>query len=530
MAPENREDIVSLEKQTYHQRGERIMAQGLVAFKYEEETKETGMTGLAGLPVYLELAQKAGLCSSITEHLRVRQGGQGWSDQQVVMSLILLNLAGGDCVEDIRVLEADEGFCEILQKAQMQGMNRKQRREELMRWRKEKKRAVPSASAILRYLGAFHDGEEEKKRHKGKAFIPEPNEHLRGFTKVNAALAGFARVQEIATLDQDATLVGTTKQQALYCYEGYKAYQPLNTWWAEAGIILHTEFRDGNVPAGYEQLRVLKEALKCVPSGVKKVRLRSDTAGYQHALLSYCELGQDERFGRIEFAVCSDVTPEFKKAVAEVQAVDWHPIYKTAGGVKYKTGAEWAEVCFVPNAIGHSKKGPEYRYLAKREALAEQLVLPGIGQHQPALPFQTQDMGGKRYKLFGIVTNMDWEGQRLIHWQHERCGKSEEAHAVMKDDLAGGKFPSGDFGENAAWWWIMVLAHNLNALMKAQVLGKGWAEKRMKAIRFSLIKLPGRVLKHARELIVRLAKDHPCFEMLLAARKKIMGLQAVGSG
>ncbi|MEW6419484.1 MAG: hypothetical protein AB1480_15450 [Nitrospirota bacterium] len=39
---------------------------------------------------------------------------------------------------------------------------------------------------------------------------------------------------------------------------------------------------------------------------------------------------------------------------------------------------------------------------------------------------------------------------------YQRCGKSEEAHAAMKNDLAGGQFPSGDFGENAAWWWIMV--------------------------------------------------------------------------
>jgi len=25
----------------------------------------------------------------------------------------------------------------------------------------------------------------------------------------------------------------------------------------------------------------------------------------------------------------------------------------------------------------------------------------------------------------------------------------------MKDDLAGGKLPSDDFGENAAWRWIL---------------------------------------------------------------------------
>ena len=54
-----------------------------------------------------------------------------------------------------------------------------------------------------------------------------------------------------------------------------------------------------------------------------------------------------------------------------------------------------------------------------------------------------------------MVKNMDWEGERLIHWLHERCGKSEEAHAVMKDDLAGGKLPSDDFDENAEWQWIL---------------------------------------------------------------------------
>ena len=32
------------------------MAQGVLPFKYEEEIKDSGMTALAGLPVYLDLA------------------------------------------------------------------------------------------------------------------------------------------------------------------------------------------------------------------------------------------------------------------------------------------------------------------------------------------------------------------------------------------------------------------------------------------------------------------------------------------
>lgn len=198
--------------------------------------------------------------------------------------------------------------------------------------------------------------------------------------------------------------------------------------------MLHTEFRDGNVPAGFQQLRVFKEALNCLPEEVKKVRLRSDTAGYQHNLLKYCAAGENSRFGVIEFAIGCNVTKEFKEAVAQVDESEWKPIYKTAYGVKYKTGVEWSEVCYVPNAIGHidiqqsiiklacyvpnaighSKKGPAYRYLAKDEVLNEQQALPGM-DHQIKLPFPTMDIKNRRYKVFGMVTNMDWEGERLIH-------------------------------------------------------------------------------------------------------------------
>ena len=72
----------------------------------------------------------------------------------------------------------------------------------------------------------------------------------------------------------------THKKEALFCYQGFPAYQPLSTYWAEQDLVIHSEFRDGNVPAGHEQLRVLQEALELLPVGVEQVRLRSDTAGW----------------------------------------------------------------------------------------------------------------------------------------------------------------------------------------------------------------------------------------------------------
>ena len=59
------------------------------------------MTAFGGLATYLDLAHGWGLWRSIDRHMKVRAGDQGWTDSEVVMSLILLNLAGGDCVEDV---------------------------------------------------------------------------------------------------------------------------------------------------------------------------------------------------------------------------------------------------------------------------------------------------------------------------------------------------------------------------------------------------------------------------------------------
>jgi len=116
------------------------MAQGVLGFQYEVEERDGGMTALAGLPAYVELAHVLGLRGLIGENVRPRQGDQGWTDEQMVMSLVLLNLAGGDCVEDLRVLEGDEGFCRVLREAECYGLSGSQKRALKRRWRKERTR------------------------------------------------------------------------------------------------------------------------------------------------------------------------------------------------------------------------------------------------------------------------------------------------------------------------------------------------------------------------------------------------------
>ena len=482
------------------------------------------MTALAGLPPYLELAVVSGLTDSVRRHLHVcSDQEQGWTDVQVIMALALLNVTGGNSVDDLRILEGDEGFVKVLRRVELHGLRRKERREQERRWRKERKRAVPSQSVVFRYLGAFDNTTEEAKRVVGHAFIPAPDGHLQALGRVNEDFLRFAQQkspQYQATLEQDATLVERSKQEALFSYQGCKAYQPLTTRWVEQDMVVNSEFRDGNVPAGYENLRVFQHALAVLPDGVVKVYYRSDTAAYQRDLLSYCAEGKNKRFGVIEFAIGVDVTPEFKHAVAEVAEREWHQLEREVDGQRVPTGQEWSEVCFVPNWTAQHKDGPTYRFLAIRELL-QQAEIPGL---EAQLPFPSMTFGERRYKLFGLVTNRDLPGDKLIWWARERCGKGEEMHKIMKEDLAGGHLPSARFGANAAWWGIMVLAFNLNSLMKRLVLPKGWAPKRLKAIQFGFINLAGRVVSRARQLIIRLSGGHPTYELLMEVRRRLRSL------
>jgi len=499
--------------------------QGILSYRIERESANRNLTGLAGLAPYLDLACGSGMVSSINRNLNVRELGQGWTDVQIVMSLILLNLVGGDCVDDLNHLEADEGFGVLLKRCETQGLPRRVRREMKKRWRTEQTRNVVSASVARRYLSAFHDDEQEKLRIPGKAFIPKATLSLLGLRRVNAEFVEFvqsASKKMVATLDLDATLIETSKSSALYCYKHFQAYQPYNVYWAEQGLMLHTEFRDGNVPAGYDQLRVLKEALSYLPAGVRIVRLRSDTAGYEHKLLRYCEMKRNDRFGRIEFAISCDVTLEFRRAVEDVSETEWCPLYKEVDGKHVRTGREWAEVCFVPNSIAFTSDAPTYRYLATREALRDQ-PLPGMVE-QLSLPFQTMTKGEVTYKVFGVVTNMDWSGDEIIRFHDGRCGKSEESHKILKEDFAGGVMPSDEFGANAAWWAIAVLAMNLSVAMNRLVLGGSWATRRMKAVRFLIICLPGRLVQKGRQLYLRLSRGHPAFEILVGMRLRILEL------
>ena len=100
----------------------------------------------------------------------------------------------------------------------------------------------------------------------------------------------------------------------------------------------------------------------------------------------------------------------------------------------------------------------------------------------------------------------------------------------MKADLAGGKLPCAEFGKNAAWWHMMILALNLNAAMKRLVLQDGWMTRRMKAIRFHLIHIAGRLLVGGRQLKLLVGCGTKMLEVIIRARNRMLALALAPPG
>jgi hypothetical protein len=254
--------------------------------------------------------------------------------------------------------------------------------------------------------------------------------------------------------------------------------------------------------------------------------------------MDFCEIvkERDKEFkalGKIEFAIGCPVCKELKKAISQVEESDWQVLKTRRDKItgEEQVIMEGAEVCYVTNTGSRSKKSPEYRFVATRSLRSDQQVLPEVGEEesssQKKLPFPTATMNHLKYKVHAIVSNRSQEDltvKQLVEWYHQRAGSSEQAHSIMKADFAGGQLPSKYFGSNAAWWWIMMLSLNTIQILKEVALGPDRKSKRMKALRFSLFNIPGKVIHHGDKLIVRIARAHPSFQWLLTIRQRINSL------
>ena len=135
------------------------MSHGLLPYEVDVGLRADTLPGRAGLPLVVETLRALGLERVIEAEVRVRQRASGYTEAEKVEALVLLLAAGGDCVDDMAVLQADAGLGRLLGGP------------------------LPSADTLRQFLYAFHDptlieAAQAQRAPTEVAYIPAENAAL----------------------------------------------------------------------------------------------------------------------------------------------------------------------------------------------------------------------------------------------------------------------------------------------------------------------------------------------------------------
>jgi hypothetical protein len=93
------------------------MPNALLPYKYEAAGKSALLTSFAGLPVFLDFLHKLHFDRALRQELDTAAHADClWKPSTIVTSLLLLNLVGGDSVDDLQKIQADPGMSRLLEK------------------------------------------------------------------------------------------------------------------------------------------------------------------------------------------------------------------------------------------------------------------------------------------------------------------------------------------------------------------------------------------------------------------------------
>ena len=461
------------------------MSQCLLPYRVEVVKDADEMTARAGLVLVVEAIRALGLPRSIQREVRLQKRRGKFTDAAKIEDLMLLLASGGDCLDDIKVLQADGGFCRLLG------------------------RAVSSAETLRQHLNKYHDDrlieEAMQRRPEGqKAYVPEETAALAGLGRVNVDLVRRVAAQSrctTATLDHDATIQESHKQQALPHYKGGRGYQPSAIYWMEQDLAVADEYRDGNVPAGMNNLPLIRRGFAALPETVTARYFRADSACYDDAVLKWLsdEGRENGPRGAIGFTVSADMTEALRAVCAALPEEQWKQVEDRA-----EETVVCADVEFAPG--DWPKEARPLRYVAVRIRKKQGLLFGG----------------GYDTKYLAVVSNRrELPAVELLRWHWKKAGTIELLHDVTKNELGAAVPPSKRFGANAAWYRLSLMTYNLLSAMKTLALPGYLSEARPKRLRYTVFTLAGRLVSHAGCLVLRIAEASERLAGLIAARTKL---------
>jgi len=294
------------------------------------------------------------------------------------------------------------------------------------------------------------------------------------------------------TLDVDATLIEAEKREAQWSDQGVKGYMPLLGFLFETPICLVDEFRNGNVSPGSGHLAFYRQCQARMPHGKRIGAYRADSASYQAELLNALEADG------VSFAITADQDAAVKGLIRELPEAAWQEPVPGCGD-------EVAETVHTMHKSTHA-----FRLIVKRER-----------RRQPALLDQ------QLYSYHAVASN--WPSARktahaVLGWHNQR-GQAENFHKELKAGFGLERMPCGDVGTNAVFFRLGVLAYNLFIGFRRLACPAAWAAHTIATVRWRLIQVAGRIIRHAGQVILTLVVEAETLARLHGIRRPCWALR-----
>ena len=280
-------------------------------------------------------------------------------------------------------------------------------------------------------------------------------------------------------------------------------------------MIVHQEFRDGNVGAKTDIARFLEETLLMLPDQVSSVDIRMDGAGYQMDVIEYCNRpslrpSSLHRFGTIGFVVSAPLNESARDSITGTAEEEWSEL-----GHEHGSGAE---IAYVPESVAGMPREERVRFVAYRYQVSGLGIdadevrhgLMGTGSayrlRMLATNYRSPNEGGRKDDEGGDLREVGLKD--LIEASNRRCGRSEHAHGEIKSDFAGEMLPSNSFGSNRCWLMASCMSYNIVALFRRWgTRGGEWLHCRMKRLRVYFFLVSGRLVRHANRYILNITTN-----------------------
>ncbi len=326
-------------------------------------------------------------------------------------------------------------------------------------------------------------------------------------------------------IDMDATLITahSEKEGAAPTFKKGFGFHPLAAWLANTGESLAMLLRPGNAGSNTvtDHLQVLRDALAQIPAGWgRKLLIRVDGAGATHDLVKHLQKLSARR--RTVLFTCGwMITGADEQAIAMLPAMAWKPGIAQDGTAQKKCHV--AEITHLTSrAAGWP---PGLRWIVRR-------TKPSRRQVRNLTAYEKKT--GWRYSV--IVTNIPGTGIPGTAGSHhpQYIDVLHREHAVVEDQVRANKamglrnLPSKTWLVNSGW----VLAANIAADLAAwcRLLGlhdqDGLEDAEPDTLRYRLLHLPARLVRHARKRVLKISATWPWKEAFTTCWQRLCVLPA----